>query len=83
MQISGDYGTELLLRYTDEQLLRDLERRRVGDERRAETRALNGHASILGRLAAVFRADNGADNRADTRMRRPGRGVSQVHAAHR
>lgn len=33
MQISGEYGTELLLRYSEEELLRKLERRRVAEER--------------------------------------------------
>ncbi|MCP2030959.1 hypothetical protein L1277_001050 [Okibacterium sp. HSC-33S16] len=36
MNISGDYGTELLLRYTEERLVRDLERQRSADERASE-----------------------------------------------
>lgn len=78
MQISGDYGTELLLRYTEERILRDLERRRVGDERRAEAQDLkrSPRASIRARLAAVLGGNSAPSGR-------PARGVSQVHAAHR
>jgi len=77
MQMSGEYGTELLIRYTEQERLRDLEHRRIAFERQAETppNQRNG-ASLLGRLTALFGAH--AD-----RMPRQTAGVSQVHAAHR
>ncbi|MET4637961.1 hypothetical protein [Mycetocola sp. 2940] len=77
MQISGDYGTELLLRHTEERFLRDLERRRVAAERRAESLTSSPRVSIWARIAAVLGADSGMP------AGRAGRGVSQVHAAHR
>jgi hypothetical protein len=52
MNISGEYGTELLLRYTDERLSRELEERRVANERAAELRRENG--SRLSRFARFF-----------------------------
>ena len=52
MYISGDYGSELLLRYTEERLSRELEQRRVANERAAETRFENG--TKLTRFARFF-----------------------------
>jgi hypothetical protein len=78
MQISGEYGTELLLRYTEEQLLRDLERRRIGNERRAETRTHRPTMRV--RLAALFAGDSVGMPMAPARR---DVGVSGVHAAHR
>jgi hypothetical protein len=52
MNISGDYGTELLLRYTEERLARELEERRIADERAAEARRDNG--TRLSRFARFF-----------------------------
>ena len=52
MNISGDYGTELLLRYTEERLARELEERRVLNERAAESRRQNG--TRLSRFARFF-----------------------------
>lgn len=52
MNISGDYGTELLLRYTEERLQRELEERRVVNERAAEERRESG--SRLSRFARFF-----------------------------
>ena len=77
MQMSGEYGTELLIRYTEQERLRDLEHRRVAFERQAETPSKQGNGtSLLSRLATLFGAH--AD-----RMPRQTAGVSQVHAAHR
>ena len=78
MQMSGEYGTELLIRYNEQQLLRDLERRRVSNERRAEAQAAKREAgsAILARLTALFGPHT-------ERMPRRTTGVSQVHAAHR
>ena len=53
MNISGDYGTELLLRYTEERLQNELEHRRVADERAAEHRRENG-TRPLPRFARFF-----------------------------
>ncbi|GGE96378.1 hypothetical protein [Mycetocola zhadangensis] len=52
MIISGDYGSELLLRYTEERLSRELEQRRVSNERAAESRFENG--TKLSRFARFF-----------------------------
>ena len=52
MNISGDYGTELLLRYTEERLARELEDQRVANERAAEDRRENG--TRLSRFARFF-----------------------------
>ncbi|MFU8947360.1 hypothetical protein ACLRGF_11600 [Mycetocola zhadangensis] len=52
MNISGDYGTELLLRYTEERLSRELEQRRVENERAAEDRRAAG--TRLSRFARFF-----------------------------
>ncbi|SFN44598.1 hypothetical protein [Mycetocola miduiensis] len=78
MQISGEYGTELLLRYTEEQLSRDLERRRIGNERQAETPAKKRHprGTMRARLAALLAGEGMPVGRQDV-------GVSAVHAAHR
>jgi hypothetical protein len=59
MLLSDEYGTELLLRNTEERRLRDLERRRIANERRAQTQAANGGArpTIRGRLAALAGGD--------------------------
>jgi hypothetical protein len=80
MQISGEYGTELLLRYTEEQLSRDLERRRIGDERQAETPSKKRHSrpTMRARLAAVIAGD-----RMPVAAGRRDVGVSAVNAAHR
>lgn len=80
MQISGEYGTELLLRYTEEQFLRDLERRRVGDERRAAEQSHNVRSSIRARLSAIL--GTGA-SRMPAGREALSAGVSQVSAAHR
>ena len=82
MQISGEYGTELLLRYTEEQRAQELERRRVINERLAETRAAQRltHVPFLARLAAVFGSDGA---RMPRRSEQRASGGSQVHAAHR
>jgi hypothetical protein len=82
MQISGEYGTELLLRYTEEQRVQDLERRRVVNERLAEVRADKRFAQpgLRVRLAALL----GARTDGMPSGRRPrAAGLSQVHAAHR
>ena len=71
MQISGEYGTELLIRYTEEQTIRDLERRRIADERLAE----HGSTPPRARLAAMF-------GRHSERMPSV-HASSQIHAAHR
>lgn len=47
MQISGEYGTELLLRYSEEELRRQLEFRRVAEERAGESRGDAGVASVV------------------------------------
>jgi hypothetical protein len=80
MQISGEYGTELLLRYTEEQLSRDLERRRIGNERRAEAQAEKRHprGTMRARLAALI-----AGHEMPVAAARREVGVSAVHAAHR
>ena len=52
MNISGDYGTELLLRYTEERLQHELEDRRVQNERAAEDR--REKRSRLSRFARFF-----------------------------
>ena len=60
MQISGEYGTELLIRYTDERLTRDLERRRIALERIAELNAeprrerAPVRQTVVTRVAALF-----------------------------
>ncbi|MBG6237644.1 hypothetical protein IWX78_000587 [Mycetocola sp. CAN_C7] len=79
MQISGEYGTELLIRYTEEQLTRDLERRRVAVERDAEHGAGRTTAwqTLGARVAALFRGRE---------RRMPARGhaaPSRVTPAHR
>jgi hypothetical protein len=82
MQISGEYGTELLLRYTEEQLIRDLERRRIVNERVAEIRAgkRRARAAMRGRLADLV-----AGNTVGMPVAPPRRtaGVSGAHAVHR
>ncbi len=66
MQISGEYGTELLLRYSEEETARKLERRRVAEERAAESGGAAGesknHAGAwFARLARfVVRGDTAA-----------------------
>lgn len=81
MQISGDYGTEMLIRYTDERLTRDLERRRILDERLAERRTAKrtDGVSLAARIAALFGANS------DERMpvRPQAGGAAPAHAAHR
>lgn len=83
MQISGEYGTELLIRYTDERLTRDLERRRVALERIAELDAdpRRERASVMHTVGSwVTALFHGRDERM------PARGhaaTSQVTAAHR
>jgi hypothetical protein len=56
MQISGEYGTELLLRYTEEQLALDLERRRIVNERWAEIRGekRRARATLRARFVALL-----------------------------
>ena len=78
MQMSGEYGTELLIRYSQEQLLLDLERRRLMNERRAQTRSSrrDGGSAIRARFGALFGAHT-------EQSPRPSAAVSQVHAAHR
>jgi hypothetical protein len=82
MQISGEFGTELLLRYTEEQLIRDLERRRIVNERVAEIRAekRRARAAMRGRLAD-FVAGNTVGMPAAPPRRTAG--VSGAHAVHR
>ena len=82
MQISGEYGTELLLRYTEEQRAQELERRRILTERSAEIRAAKRltHVPFRARLAAVFGSDT---ERMPRRSEQRVAGGSQVHAAHR
>ncbi|MET0933959.1 MAG: hypothetical protein ABWX56_09610 [Mycetocola sp.] len=81
MQISGEYGTELLIRYTDERLTRDLERRRIMDERLIERRAAkrSDRVSLAARLAALFGA---TDAERMPVLPRAG-GAPHAHAAHR
>lgn len=74
MQMSGEYGTELLIRYSEQELLADLERRRIVKERLAETRPAK--STIRARLTTLFGAHTAP---AAPRVAR----VSQVHAAHR
>lgn len=76
MQMSGDYGTELLIRYREQELLADLERRRIVKERLAETRPAKSGSTIRARLTTLFGAHTAP---AAPRLT----GVSQVHAAHR
>jgi len=77
MQMSGEYGTELLIRYTEQERLHDLERRRIAFERQAETPSKQRRGSTLrARLTTLFGAHA-------ERMPRQTTGVSQVHAAHR
>lgn len=79
MQISGEYGTELLIRYNEEQLVRDLERRRIVNERLAERAAEKRHGATIGaRLAALFGAHR--DERMPSRTRTTG--GAPAHAAH-
>ena len=80
MQISGEYGTELLIRYTEEQLTRDLERRRIATERSAELQPGTSRQTIAARLAALFGAHN---ERMPSGSAVRSAGVSQAHAAHR
>lgn len=70
MQISGEYGTELLLRYSEDELMRKLERRRVAEERddnprgeaeparRAAEPTRRGPGSRLARIARFFLRGN-------------------------
>ena len=66
MQISGEYGTELLLRYTEEERARKLERQRVAEERAAESGGADGEShrhpgSWFARLSRfVVRGDTAA-----------------------
>ena len=80
MQISGEYGTELLIRYTEEQLGRDLERRRIATERLAERKPGASRPTFAARLAALFGAH---DERMPSASTVRSAGVSQAHAAHR
>ena len=80
MQISGEYGTELLIRYTEEQLTRDLERRRIATERIAERRPGTTRSTFASRLAALFGAHH---ERMPSASPVRSAGVSQAHAAHR
>ena len=78
MQVSAEYGTELLIRYTEEGLQRDLERRRVAAERATERRIAPGRSgtTVRARIATLFGAHT-------ERVAQRPTGVSQVHAAHR
>jgi hypothetical protein len=82
MQISGEYGTELLLRYTEEQRVQDLERRRVVNERLAELRADKRIAQPGLRIRITPLIAAHTDGMPSGRRPRAA-GLSQVHAAHR